>query len=89
MLNCNNELIVCIDKPNKKTQSTPPVNKLYEKIFNNIIQKIKNNKEISKEDYDFIESLSSQQTMMIIREFDKRQKENTQILETMKISGLR
>jgi len=88
MIDCSNNLIICIDKSNKK-QHKPPVNKLYEKIFNNIIQKIKNNKEISKEDFDFIESSSSHQKMVIIKEFNKKQKENTQILETMKFSELR
>ena len=88
MINCNNDLIVCINNPNKN-QNKPPVNKLYEKIFKNIIQKIKNNIEISKEDFDFIESSSCQQKMSIIREFNKKQKENTQILETMKFSELR
>jgi hypothetical protein len=88
MLNCNNDLIVCLNNPNKK-QSKPPVNKIYEKIFNNIIQKIKNNNELSKEDFDFIESSSCQQKMMIIREYDKKQKENKQIFETLKLSGLR
>jgi len=85
MINCDNDLIVCIDNTNKKHQ----VNKLYEKIFNNIIQKIKSNKEISKEDFDFIESLSCQQKMTIIREFNNKQKENTKILESIKISALR
>jgi hypothetical protein len=88
MSNCNNDLIVCIDNPNKK-QSKPPVNKLYEKIFNNIIQKIKSNKEISSADFDFIESSSCHQKMVIIREYNKKQKENTQILETIKNPGLR
>jgi len=89
-MNCknDNDLIVCIDSSNKK-QCKPLVNKLYEKIFNNIIQKIKSNKEISKEDFDFIESSSCQQKMVIIREYYKKQKENTQILETIKISGLK
>ena len=87
-MNCNNDLIVCIDNLNKK-QSKPTFNKLYEKIFNNIINKIKNNNEISKEDLDFIESLSCQQKMMIIREYNKKQKENTQMLEIIKNSGLK
>jgi len=88
MLNCDNDLIICINNPNKK-QPDPPVNKLYEKIFNNIIKKIRNNNEISKEDFDFIESSSCQQKMMIIREYDKKQAENKYILETLKLSGLR
>jgi hypothetical protein len=85
MLNCNNDLIVCLNNPNKK-QSKPPVNKIYEKIFNNIIQKIKNNNEISNEDFDFIESASCHQKMIIIREYDKKQKENNQIIKN---TGLR
>lgn len=88
MINCNNDLIVCIDNSNKK-QSKPPLNNLYEKIFNNIIKKIKSNKEISKEDFDFIESSSCHQKMAIIREYNEKQKENIQILETIKISALR
>ena len=88
MSNCNNDLIVCIDNPNKK-QSKPPVNKIYENIFSNIIQKIKSNQEISREDFDFIESSSCDQKMIIIREYNKKQKENRQILESIKNSGLR
>lgn len=88
MSNCDNELILCIDKSNKN-QSKPPVNKLYEKIFNNIIQKIKNNKELSKEDFDFIESLSCQQKMSIIIEYNKKQKENREKLEIFNISSFR
>jgi hypothetical protein len=88
MINCNNDLIVCIDNLNRK-QSHPSVNKLYEKLFNNIIQKIRNNKEITKEDFDFIESSSSKQKMIIIREYDKKQKENTNILQIIQSSGLR
>ena len=53
-----------------------PMNKIYEKIFNNIIKNIKNNKELSKEDFDFIESSTCQQKMVIIREYNKKQNEN-------------
>jgi len=88
MSNYDNNLMLCIDKSNK-TQCKPQVNKLYEKIFNNIIQKIKNNKEISKEDFDFIESSSSQQKMLIIMEYNKKQKENREILETINFSSLK
>jgi hypothetical protein len=88
MLNCENDLMVCMDNPNKK-QSEKPVNKIYEKIFNNIIKNIKNNEELSKEDFDFIESLPCEKKMKIIREYNKKQKENTQILETIKNTGLR
>jgi len=88
MINCDNDLMVCIDKPNKK-QSKPPVNKIYEKIFNNIIKKIITNNQLSKEDFDFIESLPCEKKMEIIREYNKKQKENTQILETIKNMAMR
>ena len=92
MINCENDLMVCMDNPNKKQsekQSENKVNKIYEKIFNNIIKNIKNNKELSKEDLDFIESSSCQQKMVIIREYNKKQNENAQILESIKNTGLR
>lgn len=88
-MNCDNDLIVCIDKPNKNKTSENPVNKIYERIFNNIIGKIKSNKEISKEDFDFIEALSCENKMIIIREYNKKQKENVQILETIRNTSLR
>jgi hypothetical protein len=88
MINCDNDLIVCMDNSNKK-QSKPPVNKIYEKIFNNIIDKIKSNKEISKEDFDFIESSSCEQKMKIIREYNKKQKENIQFIKIIQHTGLR
>ena len=88
MINCNNDLIVCIDNSIRK-QSHSSVNRLYEKLFNNIIQKIRNNKEITKEDFDFIESSSSKQKMLIIQEYNKKQKENTDILQIIQSSGLR
>ena len=87
-MNCDNELMVCIDKPNKK-QSKPSVNKIYETMFNNITKKIITNNELSKEDLDFIESLPCEKKMKIIREYDKKQKENSQILETLRNSALR
>ena len=88
MINCENDLIVCMDNPNKK-HSEKTVNKIYETIFNNIIKKIITNNEISKEDFDFIESLPCEKKMVIIREYNKKQKENTQIIETIKNIGLR
>jgi hypothetical protein len=44
---------------------------------------------MSKEDFDFIESSSCEQKMKIIREYNKKQKENKHILETLKLSELR
>jgi hypothetical protein len=87
-MNCDNDLIVCIENSNKK-QSKKQVNQLYEKIFNTIIQKIKSNKELSKEDFDFIESLSCDYKMIVIHEYNKKQKENVQMIETVKNSALR
>ena len=86
-MNCENNLIVCIDKPKKPSEKT--VNKIYERIFNNIIGKIKSNKEISKEDFDFIEALSCENKMIIIREYNKKQKENAHMLETIRNTALR
>ena len=88
MLNCDNDLIVCIDKPNQK-QHEKHVNKIYEKFFNTVIEIIKTNKELSKEDFDFIESLPCEKKMIIIREYNKKQKENAQILETIRNTALR
>jgi hypothetical protein len=87
-MNCDNDLIVCIDKTNKKP-SEKPVNKIYENMFNNITKKIMTNNELSKEDLDFIESLPCEKKMKIIKEYDKKQKENAQIIETIKNTGLR
>jgi hypothetical protein len=85
-MNCDNELIVCIDK----TPNNPPrTNKIYDKIFKNIKDKIKNNKPITKEDLDFIESLSSEKKMEIIMEYNKRTIENERIHEAMRTSILR
>jgi hypothetical protein len=88
MLNCENDLLVCMDKPNQKQHETS-VNKLYEKMFNAVIEKIKTNNELSKEDFDFIESLPCEKKMKIIREYNKKQRENAQILETIRNIGLR
>jgi hypothetical protein len=85
-MNCDNELIVCIDK----TQNNPPkTNKIYDKILKNIKDKIKTNKSITKEDIDFIESLSSEKKMEIIIEYNKRTIENERIHEVMRTSILR
>jgi hypothetical protein len=88
MINCENDLIVCIENPNKK-QSEKTGNEIYKKIFDNVIKKIMTNKEMTKEDFDFIESLPCEKKMKIIREYNKKQKENTQMLETIKNTGLR
>ena len=87
-MNCDNDLIVCIDKSTKKP-SEKTVNKIYENMFNNITKKIITNKELSTEDLDFIESLPCEKKMKIIREYNKKQKENAQIIETIKNTGLR
>lgn len=88
MSNCENDLIVCMKNPNKK-QFEKTANEIYKKIFNNVIKKISNNNELSNEDFDFIESLPCEKKMEIIREYNKKQKENRQIIETLKNTGLR
>jgi hypothetical protein len=81
-MNCeNNELIVCIDRSKKPIRENS--NKIYEKIFKNIKDKINNSKEISKEDIDFIESLPENKKMEIIKEYNKRT-----IREIEKVSAL-
>jgi len=85
-MNCENELLVCIEKP----QNNPPrTNKIYENMLKNIKEKIRTNKGISKEDVDFIESLSSEKKMEIIIEYNKRTIENERIQEIMRTSALR
>lgn len=85
-MNCENELIVCIEKP----QNNPPrTNSIYEKMLKNIKEKIRTNKGISKEDVDFIESLSSEKKMELIKEYNKRTIENERVLEMIRSVGLR
>jgi hypothetical protein len=87
-MNCENKLIVCIDNITNKNHP-PRTNKIYEKILTNIKEKINNNKSITKEDIDFIESLSSEKKMEIIVEYNKRTIENERIQEIMRTSALR
>jgi hypothetical protein len=85
-MNCENELLVCIDK----TPNNPPTkNKIYEKMLKNIKEKIKKNESITKEDIDFIESLSHEKKMEIIIEYNNRTIENERIQEIMRKSTLR
>jgi hypothetical protein len=88
-MNCDNELIVCIDKTSNNPPKTNKTNKIYENMLKNIKEKIKNNKSITKEDIDFIESLSSEKKMEIILEYNKRTIENERIQEVMRTSALR
>lgn len=89
MSNCENNLIICIDKQRKKNTPEKTVNKMYEKMFENIIQNIKTNKDITIEQMDFIESLSNENKMKIIKEYNKKSKENREMIELMKNSQLR
>ena len=76
---------------NKKTNDTPPAkeNKIYEKMFKNIKEKINQNKGMTKEDIDFMESLPENKKMEIIMEYNKRTIENKRILEVMRTTELR
>jgi len=89
MDNCENNLIICIDKQIKKNTPEKTVNKIYEKMFENVIQNIKTNKDITIEQIDFIESLSNENKMKIIKEYHKKSKENKEMIEIMKNSQLR
>jgi hypothetical protein len=89
MSNCENSLIICIDKQLKKNTPEKTVNKMYEKMYENVVQNIKTNKDITIEQMDFIESLSNEKKMKIIKEYNKKLKENKEIIEMMKNSQLR
>jgi hypothetical protein len=56
-------------------------NKVYNKIFTNLIQDIRNNKKLTVENIDFIESLSSDKKMEIILLYDKLLETNKKILD--------
>jgi hypothetical protein len=87
-MNCdNNQLIVCIDRTNKNTRENS--NKIYEKMFKNIKEKINQNKEISKEDIDFIESLQENKKMEIIKAYNKRTIETEKLLALLRTNELR
>jgi len=89
-MNCENELIVCIERPNKTPSKTSlEKNAIYEKMLKKIKEKIRTNKGISKEDVDFIESLSSEKKMEIIIEYNKRTIENERLLDMIRTAGLR
>lgn len=87
-MHCENELIVCIDKTSKSPRTNKP-NKIYENILKNIKEKIRTNKGMTKEDIDYIESLSHEKKMEIIMEYNKRTIENEKLLEIIRTSGLR
>lgn len=87
-MDCSNELMVCIDR--KRTSNRiEKTNAVYEKIFKNIKEKIKNNKEISKEDIDFIEFLEENRKMEIIKCYNKRTVEIEKVLELQRATALR
>ena len=56
-------------------------NKVYNKIFTNLIQDICNNKKLTVENIDFIESLSNDKKMEIILLYDKLLETNKKILD--------
>lgn len=87
-MNCdNNHLIVCIDRSKKPIRENS--NKIYEKMFKNIKEKINQNKEISKEDIDFIESLQENKKMEIIKAYNKRTIETEKMLALLRTNELR
>ena len=58
-------------------------NKVYNKIFTNLIQDIRNNKKLTVENIDFIESLSNDKKMEIILLYDKLLEMNKKILDEL------
>jgi len=56
-------------------------NKVYNKIFTNLIQDIRNNKKLTVENIDFIESLSNDKKMEIILLYDKVVESNKKLLD--------
>ena len=89
-MDCSNELMVCLDRPNKTASNRiEKPNKIYEKIFKKILEKINQNKEISKEDIDFIESLQENKKMEIIKCYNKKTVEIEKLLELQRATSLR
>ena len=89
-MDCSNELMVCLDRPKKAdSKRIEKPNKIYEKIFKKILEKINQNKEISKEDIDFIESLQENKKMEIIKAYNKRTIETEKLLELQRATSLR
>jgi hypothetical protein len=87
-MDCSNELMVCLDRKSTWNRIEKP-NKIYEKIFKKILEKIRSNKEISKEDIDFIESLQENKKMEIIKEYNKKTIEIAKLLELQRATSLR
>ncbi len=56
-------------------------NKVYNKIFTNLIQDIRKNKKLTVENIDFIESLPNDKKMEIILLYDKLLETNKKILD--------
>jgi hypothetical protein len=70
-MNCNNELILCIDNRKNPTNKK---NIIFDKMFDKLMKNIENNKNLSTEDIDFIESISDEKKMKIIKLYDKKLK---------------
>ena len=58
-------------------------NKVYKSIFTNLIRDIRNNKKLTVENIDFIESLSNDKIMEIILLYDKVVEENKRLLDNL------
>ena len=69
----------------KKSNSTTTnnTNKLYNNIYKNLINDIRNNKPLTRENIDFIESLSNDKKMEIILLYNKIVESNKKLLDEL------
>jgi hypothetical protein len=58
-------------------------NKVYNSIFANLLRDIRNNKKLSIENIDFIESLSNDKKMEIILLYDKLIEKNKKLVHAL------
>ena len=68
--------------PNNTTK-TNNTNKLYNNIYKNLINDIRNNKTLTRENIDFIESLSNDKKMEIILLYNKIVESNKKLLDEL------
>jgi len=58
-------------------------NKVYNNIFTNLLRDIRNNKKLTVENIDFIESLSNDKKMEIILLYDKLIETNKKLVDAL------
>ena len=65
------------------TNNNNNTNKIYNNIYKNLINDIRNNKTLTRENIDFIESLSSDKKMEIILLYNKIVESNKKLLDEL------